>query len=59
MGGASIFYQSKGGGLDGSATSVLKIFTPTRQVEGEIIEGETVEEKVGRLIDKMREAQVL
>ncbi len=46
-------------GLDGSATSVLKIFTPTRQVEGEIIEGETVEEKVGRLIDKMREAQVL
>jgi electron transfer flavoprotein beta subunit len=46
-------------GLDGSPTNVIKTFTPMRQVEGEIIAGETVEEKVGTLIDKLRDAQVL
>ena len=46
-------------GLDGSPTNVIKTFTPTRQVEGEIIAGETAEEKVGTLIDKLRDAQVL
>ena len=46
-------------GLDGSPTHVIKTFTPTRQVEGEIIAGETAEEKVGTLIDKLRDAQVL
>ena len=46
-------------GLDGSPTSVMRVFSPTRQVEGERIEGETAEEKVRRLIDKLRDAQVL
>ncbi len=46
-------------GLDGSPTSVIKVFSPTRTVEGEIITGETAEEKVKMLIDKLREAQVL
>ena len=55
----SISAQESRCGLDGSPTNVIKIFTPTRQVEGEIIEGETTEQQVKALIDKLREAQVL
>ncbi len=46
-------------GLDGSPTSVIRIFSPQRQVEGEIIEGETTAEKVDTLINKLRDAKVL
>ncbi len=46
-------------GLDGSPTSVWKVFSPTRHVEGEMIEGETTEQKIDTLIDKLREAKVL
>ncbi len=55
----SISAQESRCGLDGSPTNVINIFTPTRQVEGEIIEGETTEQQVETLIDKLREAQVL
>ncbi|HMA60521.1 MAG TPA: electron transfer flavoprotein subunit beta/FixA family protein, partial [Halanaerobiales bacterium] len=45
-------------GLDASPTQVYDTFVPTRDHEAEILEG-TVEEKVGKLIDKLKEEKVV
>ncbi|MFO7946713.1 MAG: electron transfer flavoprotein subunit beta/FixA family protein [Armatimonadota bacterium] len=40
-------------GLDGSPTSVIEVFTPSRDIEGEKIEGETPEEIARKLLDAL------
>lgn len=45
-------------GLDGSATQVIKIFTPEARQKGEILEGEA-ETVADSLINKLREQKVL
>lgn len=46
-------------GLDGSPTSVIEVFTPSRQIEGENIEGETPEEIAEKLVEALREDQLI
>jgi len=45
-------------GLNGSPTNVVKVFSPQRQHEGEILEGDT-EEVALALVERLREAKVL
>jgi electron transfer flavoprotein beta subunit len=45
-------------GLDASPTQVYDTFVPTRDHEAEILEG-SVEEKVQKLIDKLKEEKVV
>ena len=45
-------------GLDGSPTSVVEIFHPSHEHEGEMLEGEA-DEQVSALFDKLRGQQVL
>jgi len=46
-------------GLNGSATQVIKIFTPPRREKGEIIEGATADEKASKLVEKLREDKII
>lgn len=45
-------------GLEGSPTKVKRIFTPQRQVNGEIIEGEP-QEAAAALVEKLRELKIV
>jgi electron transfer flavoprotein beta subunit len=45
-------------GLEGSPTRVVKIFTPTRQTAGEIVEG-SPEELAERILQKLAECKVI
>lgn len=45
-------------GLDGSPTQVVKIFTPTRHRESEILSGEA-EEQAAFLVEKLRDHQIV
>ena len=46
-------------GLEGSPTQVVKVFNPPPRPKGEILEGETVEEKVNKLIEKLKFHKIL
>lgn len=46
-------------GLQGSPTQVVKVFTPPRKEKGEMIGGNTVEEKVDTLIKKLKEHHII
>ncbi len=46
-------------GLSGSPTRVIRIFTPEQRRKGEIIQGETVQEKVRILAAKLRETHLV
>lgn len=45
-------------GINGSPTKVVKIFTPSREVRSEILEGD-LERQVSQLIEKLRGAKVI
>ena len=45
-------------GLNGSPTNVIRVFSPQRQRQGEMLEGET-QEVIPALIERLREAKVL
>jgi len=46
-------------GLKGSPTQVVRIFSPPPRPKGEIIEGENVEEKVAKLIEKLKTHRII
>ncbi len=46
-------------GLKGSPTQVIRVFTPPPRPKGEILEGENIQEKVNKLIQKLRERKVV
>ncbi|HEX68211.1 MAG TPA: electron transfer flavoprotein subunit beta/FixA family protein [bacterium] len=46
-------------GLEGSPTQVVRVFNPPPRPKGEILEGETVEEKVNKLIEKLKFHKIL
>ncbi len=46
-------------GLKGSPTQVVKVFSPPPRPKGEIITGETVEEKVEKLLSRLRKHQII
>ncbi|MEW5866123.1 MAG: electron transfer flavoprotein subunit beta/FixA family protein [Bacillota bacterium] len=46
-------------GLAGSPTRVIRIFTPEQRGKGEIIQGETVQEKVRTLVAKLKETHLV
>jgi len=46
-------------GLKGSPTQVFKVFSPKLRTKGEIIEGDGVDEKVEKLVSKLKEARIL
>jgi len=45
-------------GLSGSATKVIKIFSPQRVHRGDILQGD-LEEQIERLIDKLKESEII
>ncbi len=46
-------------GLDGSPTAVNRIFSPPRRSGGEMVQGETPDEKAKYVVDKLKELQLL
>lgn len=46
-------------GLNGSATQVIKIFTPPRKGKGEMIEGASAEEKASKLVEKLKADKII
>lgn len=46
-------------GLKGSPTQVFKVFSPKLRTKGEIIDGESIDEKAGKLVSKLKEAKIL
>lgn len=46
-------------GLKGSPTNVYKTFVPTRNFEGEILDGKTAKEKAQKFLIKMKERHIL
>jgi len=46
-------------GLKGSPTQVFKVFSPKLRTKGEIIEGESVDEKAQKLVSKLKEAKII
>jgi electron transfer flavoprotein beta subunit len=44
-------------GLEGSPTTVVKVFFPRREQDGEMLEGDP-EEQVARFVDKLRESNI-
>lgn len=46
-------------GLKGSPTNVYKTFVPTRKFEGEILEGETPQDKAREFLVRMKERHIL
>lgn len=46
-------------GLTGSPTRVIRVFTPEQRRAGEILEGETVQEKVRSLVAKLKETHLV
>ncbi|MCD6521175.1 electron transfer flavoprotein subunit beta/FixA family protein [Candidatus Calescamantes bacterium] len=46
-------------GLEGSPTQVVRVFNPPPRPKGEILEGETAEEKVNKLIEKLKSHKIL
>ncbi|MCR4402775.1 MAG: electron transfer flavoprotein subunit beta/FixA family protein [Firmicutes bacterium] len=46
-------------GLVGSPTRVIRVFTPEQKRRGEIIEGETIHEKVRILVSKLKETHLV
>jgi len=46
-------------GLNGSATQVIKIFTPPRRAKGEMIEGASSDEKASKLVEKLKADKVI
>jgi electron transfer flavoprotein beta subunit len=46
-------------GLNGSATQVIKIFTPPRREKGEIIEGDSSDEKTSKLVEKLKADKII
>jgi len=46
-------------GLNGSPTSVMKVFSPPRRSGGEVVTGETPQEQAKNLVQKLKEAQVI
>lgn len=46
-------------GLDGSATQVIKIFSPPRRGKGEMITGDSADEKAGKLVEKLRTEKII
>ena len=46
-------------GLNGSATQVIKIFTPPRRGKGEMIEGVSADEKTSNLVEKLRADKII
>ncbi|MEW6227670.1 MAG: electron transfer flavoprotein subunit beta/FixA family protein [Bacillota bacterium] len=46
-------------GLAGSPTRVIRIFTPEQRRKGEIIQGETIQEKVRTLVAKLKETHLV
>ena len=46
-------------GLKGSPTQVFKVFSPKLRTKGEIIEGESVDEKAQKLVSKLKEAKIV
>jgi len=46
-------------GLKGSPTQVFKVFSPKLRTKGEIIDGESVDEKAGKLVSKLKEAKIV
>lgn len=46
-------------GLDGSPTAVNKIFSPPRRAGGEMVEGESADEKAKYVVEKLKELQLL
>ncbi|MBU0533597.1 MAG: electron transfer flavoprotein subunit beta/FixA family protein [Candidatus Omnitrophica bacterium] len=46
-------------GLNGSATQVVKIFSPPRRGKGEMIEGVSADEKTSNLVEKLRADKII
>lgn len=46
-------------GLNGSATQVIKIFTPPRRAKGEMIEGASADDKASKLVEKLKEDKII
>ena len=46
-------------GLDGSPTQVVRVFSPPKREKGEIIEGKTIEEKVNKLVEKLKSHRII
>ena len=46
-------------GLNGSATQVIKIFSPPRRGKGEMIEGVSADEKTSNLVEKLRADKII
>jgi len=46
-------------GLKGSPTQVFKVFSPKLRTKGEIIEGESVDEKAQKLVSKLKETKII
>jgi len=46
-------------GLKGSATQVIKVFSPPKKEKGEMIGGETSEETVNKLVEKLRKDKLV
>ncbi|MCK4904790.1 electron transfer flavoprotein subunit beta/FixA family protein [bacterium] len=46
-------------GLNGSATQVIKIFSPPQRGKGEMIEGVSADEKANKLVEKLREDRII
>ena len=46
-------------GLNGSATQVIKIFTPPKREKGEIIEGASSDEKASKLVEKLKADKII
>ncbi|GAF77288.1 unnamed protein product [marine sediment metagenome] len=52
-------FEDKEVGLSGSATQVIKIFTPPKKEKGEIIEGASTDEKASKLVEKLKADKVI
>lgn len=52
-------FEDKDVGLNGSATQVIKVFTPPRREKGEILEGDSADEKAGKLLEKLKADKVI
>ena len=46
-------------GLNGSATQVIKIFTPPKREKGEMIEGASADDKAVKLVEKLKEDKII
>lgn len=46
-------------GLNGSATQVIKIFTPPKREKGEILEGASPDDKAAKLVEKLKADKII